>query len=581
MQSRNLDFVDALRMLADQAGVSLPEKRPSPEQEEAHRRLYDVMLAAAGWFNHQLLKGPSATAARHYLEGRGIQESTIEAFQLGYAPDDWHSLEQYLISRSFTLEELLSAGLTIKRDSGVHYDRFRGRIVYPILDINSRVVGFGGRVLDDTQPKYLNSPETPIFTKGSNLYAIDKARSSIRETNRAVVVEGYMDVLAAHQRGYRNVVASLGTSITEYQIRTLKRYTKNIILALDADSAGAEATLRGLEVARENMDRVVTPVPTWRGFIQYEQRLDANLQIAILPEGKDPDDILRDDPAQWAWLIVHAVPVVDYYIDAILARADLSSPRGIGDAVSRLAPVLGEVIDPTARAVYTQRLADKLKIDGRRLSDRIAEARGRIAGQIRRQAKSVQAEEPEAQAEGTPPGSDNPVTLTNVVEKHKTTTRHPDEPASRVERYLLSLVLEYPEVWPLLDQAVAEEFNDAISREVLRRCLAWDGRWSLQAFVESLDVAIRPVVVELAGRGGFTPRLVSPGLEREIRELVAELRRSNLRRKLQQLYHMKRDAEEAGDTETLRSCIIRTKELLGQLSPLEMQGRAKAFVWRQ
>ncbi len=570
MKTQNLEFGDALRMLADRAGVVLPEHRTTPEQEEAHRRVYELTAAAGTFFHDLLIRAPAAESARRYLERREVSGATIEAFRLGFAPDEWEATGRYLAGKGFTREEIVTAGLAIQREGGNgQYDRFRNRIIYPIRDLKGRVIGFGGRVLDDSQPKYLNSPETPIFAKGANLYAADFARSPIIEADLAVVVEGYMDVLAAHQRGFRNVVASLGTAISEDQLRLLKRFTKNIVLALDPDVAGAEATLRGLDVARESLDRVPVPVPTWRGYIRYEQRLDANLRIATLPPGKDPDDLLREDPQEWARRVAAATPVVDYYLQAVLSRADLASPRGVADAVGRVAPLLAEIADPTARAVYTQRLADRLKIDGRRLTERVAQERSRAA---RRRAAT-----PAARAAAAPA----PTPEASPAEAAGLAAAQAVPASGRLwERYIISLALRYPEAGEYLDGFSLDEIEEAAGQEVMRRRLAWSGEWSAEAFADGLDAGLRDFVVELSMRAGGEPALASQALEREVRDAVVELRRNNLRRRIQELHYLKRAAEEAGDTAGVRDLIAQTESLLARLGPYDTQGRAKALVWR-
>ncbi len=577
MKTQNVEFGDALRMLAERANVVLPEYRATPEEEEAHRRVFELTAAAGTFFHDLLLRSPAAEKARRYLERREVSAATIDSFQLGFAPDEWEALGRYLLGKGYTADEVVTAGLAIRREGGGgQYDRFRNRVIFPIRDLKGRVVGFGGRVLDDSQPKYLNSSDTPIFAKGSNLYAADFARSPIIEADQAVVVEGYMDALAAHQRGFRNVVASLGTAISEEQLRTLKRFTKNIVLALDPDLAGAEATLRGLDVARESLDRVAVPVPTWRGYIRYEQRLDANLRIATLPPGKDPDEVLREDPQEWARRIAAAAPVVDYYLQSVLSRADLSSPRGIAEAVNRVAPLLAEIADPTARAVYTQRLADHLEIDGRRLSERVAQERGRTAR--RRSASAVPA------APAAAPASPEPAAGETAGVEHTRARALPAVGNLLWERYLVSLTLTYPDALPLLEDVTTAEIEDSVCCELLRRRMEWPGEWSMEAFLaslgEGLDVVLREFVVELSLRAGDEPKLSYPALQKEMREAVAELRRSHLRKRIQDLHYMKRAAEEAGDTASVRDLIAQTESLLAQLGPYDTQGRARALVWR-
>ncbi|GAI56123.1 unnamed protein product, partial [marine sediment metagenome] len=203
----------------------------------------------AQYFHNLLLNSPEGEKARSYVAGRGFSAKTIADFQLGFSLNSWDSLKQYLLERDYTESELLTAGLVSEAENGRTHDRFRNKLMFPILDIRGRVIGFGSRVLDDSLPKYINSPQTPTFDKSSSLYAINLAAATIRQQDMAVIVEGYMDVITAHQNGFSNVVACMGTSITEKQVSAVKRLTRNIVLAMDADAAGQEATKRGGETA--------------------------------------------------------------------------------------------------------------------------------------------------------------------------------------------------------------------------------------------------------------------------------------------------------------------------------------------
>ena len=221
----------------------------------------------------------------------------MSQFQLGCSPDSWDSLRQEMLKIGYRESELIAAGLVIEKErGGGTYDRFRNRLMFPIRDMTGRVLGFGARALDESLPKYLNSPQTLVFDKSNVLYGIDHAKSTIRKQNLAVIVEGYMDVIVAHQYNFSNVVASLGTALTEKQVRLIKKLTKSLALALDADAAGEMATLRGIEVASHTFDQKVVPFPTSAGLVKYEDVLDAEISVMVLPAGKDPDDIIKENP---------------------------------------------------------------------------------------------------------------------------------------------------------------------------------------------------------------------------------------------------------------------------------------------
>jgi DNA primase len=373
MRTQNLAFGDALRQLALQAGVTLPERKPETEEDRALDRLRQACASAAQFFQFQL-RADGARVARDYLAKRGLTASTIEAWQVGYAPDGWDHLLNFLAERGYTPEESARAGLASTREGGGHYDRFRNRLMLPINDLKGRIVGFGARALDDSHPKYLNSPQTPLFDKGGNLYGIDRAAQSIRDLDYAVIVEGYFDVLVLQQCGINNVIASLGTALTERQVSIVKRLTKKLVLALDADAAGEEATRRGLEVAIQVFDRKVVPVPTGRGGrVRYEETVDADIRILRLPQGKDPDEVVKDDPQAWPRLVAEAQPVVDFYFSLISARLDLAQPQGKSTAVEQLLPVIRELAgDKVQQWHYLQRLGRMVRVDERVLAQQLA-----------------------------------------------------------------------------------------------------------------------------------------------------------------------------------------------------------------
>jgi len=374
MRRENLDFREALELLARRAGVELAPPQPRDlEAEQQRERLRAVCAAAAAYYHHLLLNHPQAELARGYLTQRGINEETIRAFQLGYALDDWEAGQRYLLDQGYALADIMEAGLVVERQSGNgYYDRFRGRLIIPICDAQGRVIAFGARSLDGSPPKYLNSPQTPIFDKSQTLFGLDKARQAMRVANRVVIVEGYMDVITAHQYGYANVVASMGTALTEAQLRQLKRYTSNFTLALDPDAAGRQATLRGLEQARQALDRDVVPVPTPGGLMRYERRLEAELRILSLPGGQDPDEAIRSDPAGWPKLVESALPIIDFYLQRAAETYDLNSARGKASAVAEIVPLIQELADEVMRQHYIQLLARRVQVDERLIERQVA-----------------------------------------------------------------------------------------------------------------------------------------------------------------------------------------------------------------
>jgi len=365
MKREGWDFSEALRIMADRAGVILKPLTPqAKEEKEEGDRLRELLEEAVIYYRHQLAHSEGGKAAGAYLGKRGLDPETIETFGLGYAPKSWDSALNYFQNKDYSLGELKDAGLLSEKEDGKVYDRFRHRLMIPIRDRNGKMAGFGARVLDpDDVPKYLNSPQTPIFDKSRLLYGLDSARKDIRELEQAVIVEGYMGVIGPYQHGFRNIVAQMGTALTEYQLRILKKYTNKFILALDSDAAGQKATLRGLQIARQSLDR--TPEMTFdaRGLLHQEGRLKADIRVLKLPEGMDPDDVTHQDPDLWAELIKTAQPVVAHVMDTLAGNQDLNDPKVKSDIATQVLPLIDDLPNPIERDTYLQRLSRMLEIN--------------------------------------------------------------------------------------------------------------------------------------------------------------------------------------------------------------------------
>ena len=359
MEREKASFVEAVELLAREAGITL--SRQEERQRSRNQVLGQINLEAAQLYHRLLNESPEAAHAREYLAERGIEQETIARFMLGYAPNRFDTVRSHLVQLGFSPEDLTAVGLLTEGNRGP-YDRFRGRIMFPIRDTRGRFCGFGARTLSsEIQPKYLNTPQTPLFDKSGLLYGLDLAQQSIRERKQCIIVEGYTDVMMAHQHGETNVVASMGTSLTEKHVRAVKSLTTNLVLALDPDAAGSAATMRGLEVARRAFDRVDTRVSVG-DIMRLESTLEADIRIAVLPEGKDPDTLLREDSSAWQTRIDRAVPFVDYAFRLIAQQHDLSSTQGKRRAVDALAPLINDIGDPVARQQYLKRLTQVLDL---------------------------------------------------------------------------------------------------------------------------------------------------------------------------------------------------------------------------
>jgi DNA primase len=369
MKKEGWDFPEALRALADRAGVDLTPPTPEEqEQVEENERLRSLLEGAVTFYRHNLTNTPAGKIALDYLQQRGLSNETIETFGLGYAPDSWEAAAAHFQSKGFSGQELIDAGLASPRESGGLYDRFRGRVVLPIRDERGRMAGFGARTLDpEGLPKYLNSPQTDIFDKGRILFGLDRARRDIRAQDQVVIVEGYMGVLSPHQYGFTNVVATMGTALTEQHLLLIKRFTRRIILAMDSDAAGIKATLRGLEVARQTLEREGEIHFDARGLLRFEGRLQADIRVTTLPKGMDPDDVVNRDPLEWENLIKSAKPVVVHVMETLMKGRDINDSKIKTEIASQVMALIEDISNPIERDTYRQQLARQLRVDERSL----------------------------------------------------------------------------------------------------------------------------------------------------------------------------------------------------------------------
>lgn len=369
MKRDNLDFPEVLKQLADQAGVVLKPQTPADKKKEERKQtLSDVMEAAVQFFREQLLDSEGGKKALSYLQKRGLSAETIKIWGLGYAPDSWNALLVHLLGKGFSRELILQAGLLSQGEEDRVHDRFRDRLMFPIRNPYGKMSGFGGRVLNpDGVPKYLNSPATELFDKGRLLYGLDMARAGMRKNDQAVIVEGYMDVIGLHQAGYTNAVSPMGTALTEAQFSLIKKLTTNIILALDPDAAGQNATMRGLETARRAMDQEEELTFNSQGLLQIERSLKADIRVTQLPDGLDPDEIVLADPARWQKIVDDAKPIINHVMDSLAFNQDLSDPKLKREIAEKVLPLLEDVASPIEREAYRLRLATMLRLDERTL----------------------------------------------------------------------------------------------------------------------------------------------------------------------------------------------------------------------
>ena len=340
-----INFSEALKILAQRAGVQL-NNNSGPDKNS---RLYEINFEACEFYKAQL-ELPEGKKAKEYIDKRGINDEASETFEFGFSSYTNSNLVSKLTSIGFKEIEIIQSGLAIKRENNQVRDFFYGRLMIPIKNSNGRVIGFGARVLDDTNPKYINTPSTPIFDKKSVLFGLSVASKGIRDDNSVVVVEGYLDVITAYQFGFNNVVASMGTALTANQVGSLKSRTNNFVLAMDSDSAGREAVLRSLRNTYRVFER------------QLGQKSEVNLSVVLMPSGKDPDTQIRNNLSEWKKNIASPVPFVQFVIDSIIEKYDINSSSGKGQVVGEIAPLITNMVNPFEQDHYIDLLAGKLTV---------------------------------------------------------------------------------------------------------------------------------------------------------------------------------------------------------------------------
>jgi DNA primase len=582
---QGLEFRDALTQLAERAGVPLErggvEGRESPQETAetaARRRLRAINEAAAIWFHHQLLQTSEAQYARSYLESRGVNNDSVITWRLGYAPDG-DRLVTYLLAEGYTPAELVEAGLARERDTnrgGGLYDYFRNRLIFPIREARGQTVAFGGRELGGGAVKYLNSPQTPLFDKSATLFGLDLARDAIRRADRAIIVEGYLDAVVPHQYGTRHVVACIGSAITEKHVRVLKKLTRRLALALDPDAAGQSATLRGIAVAQEAFDRVAVPVigatdwhGTPRGYVRFEEQVDAEITVVRLPAGEDPDEFVRRDLAGWEQAIADALPLMDFLFEAQVRDLDLATPAGKAEAAHRLLPLIAERSDRAAQDAYLRKLAARLRMDERELAldfQRVRRARSR----------ATHPAVADAMVPKYPIGDHRPQASGGVGYSAPVANdaSGPSRLTARLlaqytlEEYFLGVLVERPDVWRDVSAILTEsDFMATETRELYRSFVAAIASGSLfhtQPFLDDLPPLLSATAERARAHLTEAPPEEGAALVKMATNAAYRIKRARLREEMAELDYLQRDAEQSGDGEALRAFLGRKQQLLSE-----------------
>ncbi|MGA7192988.1 MAG: DNA primase [Anaerolineales bacterium] len=530
MKKDGIDFKEALQKLADRAGVKIESlQRETPIQKEAYQHLRALLEDAIIFYRNHLLNHKDVLTYLH--EKRGLTDATIETFGLGYAPSGFDNALKYLTQRGYSEQDLLDVGLLSENENGKRFDRFRHRIMIPIRDENGKMAGFGARIVDPNDiPKFLNSPETPIFTKGHLLYGMDRARKAIRTADQAVIVEGYLDVIALHQAGYENVVSPMGTALTEEQLRLLKKFTRRIVLALDPDTAGQKAVLHGLDAARSAMDREGEFGFDARGLLRNEARLQADLRVASMPDGLDPDEIVARNREEWKTLIENAKPIVTHVMETLAVGRDLKDPKVKNQIASQILPLIEDLPNAPERDTYRQQLARMLKVDERALTGA--------------QAPGPRVKRPRIVKQKNIPDSSNvSVTISS---------------SQKVEEYIIAVLLRKPELLYRLDRLLQQYGLMRLSAEdfeytdyqllfgLIHDAVEQDQTEHRDFVIESLPESLRGLSHELLSQ---TEKLdpVDEKIVEEILRGAIKLRRVMAGENLNQLRFLQEDAQQIGD----------------------------------
>ena len=547
MKREGLDFKEALQKLAARAGVELKEyQRETPQQKEAYENLRKLLEDAIIYYRSHLFANKNILDYLH--EKRGLNDSTIETFGLGYAPAGYDNLLNHFTQRGYSEQDLIDSGLLSVRESESQisslqsrsFDRFRNRIMIPIRDEQGRMAGFGARIVDPNDiPKFLNSPETPIFSKGRLLYGLDRARKPIRTADQAVIVEGYLDVIALHQAGYENVVSPMGTALTEDQMRLLKKFTRRIVLALDPDTAGQKAVLRGLDAARSAMDKEGELGFDARGLLRNESRLQADLRVATMPDDLDPDEIVARDKDEWKKLIEDAKPIVTHVMETLAAGQNINDPKVKNRIAAQVLPLIEDLPNALERDTYRQALARMLRVDERSLLATQAQGGVLSGSKYPRVRRPRQVEKTEVRE------STSPVTVSVSSSK-------------AVEEYVIGVLFRKPELLYRLDRSLqefglialtAKDFdytdNQMLFR-LIRESVEQDKTEHHDFVVDSLPETLQARSQELVKEAEKLDRVEEKLLEELLRGVI-KLRRVAAGENINQLRFLQEEAHESGD----------------------------------
>lgn len=522
MLKEGMEFPEALEMLAKKAGVILKRKK---EVSDKKVRLLEAHIKSAEFFHYILTKHRLGKWALDYLKSRGVKDIVINELQLGYAPNSWDSLTNFLLKRGFNLTEITEAGLVVP-SRGKGYDRFRGRVMFPLTNIKGQIIGFSGRVLNLGEPKYINTPQTPIFDKSNFLFGMDLTKGEIRNKNKAILVEGELDMILSFQSGVKNVVATKGTALTQGQIELIKRYTDTILLCFDKDLAGDSACRRGIEMADA------------AGF---------NIMVIQIKGGKDPAELCVKDATLWQQAVDQAIPIYDYYLSSVALRHNVKSAEGKKRLAAELLPIWAKITETLTREHYVQKLSALIGI-----SEDI----------LRREIRKLSRESVASYK-------------TVLTQTGRDTSDNIRSRRELLEEYLIALILKIP-----TDLTFVPKFPETLFlSENLRSiyillvlyldAISFKARsFNISEFVKSLPEEL-VVIVDRLYLVDIDIKLSNSGpWEREVNTVVSELKKALLKVSLERLSAQIKDAQAFGKIELLNNLNRRFRDLSIKLKNL-------------
>lgn len=511
MKMEGLDFRGSLELLAARAGIELQSSPKDQAASKLKKRLQEANRWAVKYFQASLVKNPRAL--EYLIKQRNLKRQTVQDFEIGFAPDNWEGLTKILIKKGFTPDELLAAGLAGRKHSV--YDLFRGRIMLPICDAQGAPVGFTGRVLGDDMPKYLNTPQTPLYDKSRAIYGIHLAKEAIRAKDEVVLVEGNLDVIASHQAGIKQVVAASGTALTLDQLKTLSRLTKNIKLAFDQDAAGLTATERAIELG---------------------QKLGLSLKMVQIDGAKDPDELIQKDPKLWQKAIDEAKYIVDYLFDRFETQFDLTSALGKRQFSDRLATNLKRLADAVEQDHYINLLAEKTGVS----------------------AEAVKAKVEQSDISKTPAGT----VQKPAVEPEQNELLHRTG-AEILEESVLSINLAYPETRLSLDDLSETDFDSASRQKIFKALTVADKKPAAEIAKDLQDDGDYAKILTLRGEEEFNS-LAPADRSLEAFRLARRLQTTANKKSKVQITRQLREAEQAGDAQLVKSLLAKYQALIAE-----------------